>query len=110
MSENFQTDLFVLTLPIKPGVAAPREVVNKAIYVGEPIERADGTKIGQEYCHTDKSLFNKPVQIGIGRGLLGSQIEVSTLVHANSTLKIGSQLQVDGLKVVGLADGVGIIR
>lgn len=100
----------MLTLPIKPGVTAPREVINKAIYVGEPIERADGTLVGQEYCHTDKSLFNKPVQIGIGRRQIGSQIEVSTLVHANSTLKIGSQLQIEGLKIVGLADGIGLIR
>ena len=123
MGENMQKNIGIVTIPPAPSLEGitSSQIMDKAIYVEEaaPVDEAlsfDEAIAQAEpspYCHYSKAYFEKPVFVGVGRGITDGQVEISTLFHESPNLYLGRVLSLDGEpnhRVIGLSQGLGVLR
>ena len=111
VQNNLQENLFTLELNLH--VSAPTtEIKDKAIYVER--EGEGNNRLDLNICHTDKTVFNNPVFIGVGRDDFAEGLEpitVSTVIHTSDDLKLGTVISLDEkYELIGISEGVGLIR
>lgn len=109
-----QKNLGIITLSPAPSINQDDldQIADKPIYI-QQFEPQTERQNRVSYCHYHKSYFERPIFIGVARGFENGIVKISTLYHESPALYLGGILKLESesdYEVIGLFDGVGLIR